>query len=213
MLDPRQHKIHDYFNLIVLPFVCISNILYLSTVSLRAFDIVHWLRDHEDATFSVHYFVFLAYIVVDTTWLACIPSAVVSPRQILMHHLATIYGWALPVMNPQWRVWCSLGVLVEINSWFLMARRQFRSSEKLIPILFYTTWVLLRIVMYPAILFHFFYVYLETSESLGYFTHSGLSLLLLMIALNILNYSWSYDLLCKKRKSAEAIKQDVNYGL
>ena len=102
---------HDYFNLIVLPFVCACNIFYL-------------VVDH--TAYLQQYRFFLAYLLFDTVWIVCIPSSVASPVTITLHHIICIIGWNIPVMcEYKYSYLLSLGALVEVNTWLLIARRNF----------------------------------------------------------------------------------------
>ena len=91
----------------------------------------------------------------------------------------------------------SLGPLVEINTWLLIARRNFKDIH-ILNVLFYITWVAFRLVMYPIILVLFVVQYAEESREYHTWFHVGLAVLLLMLGINVLNAKWSIDLFGKK---------------
>lgn len=177
---------HDYFNLCVLPLICAINLYFLAV---------------DRSAYWVEYFSFLAYLIVDTVWLFAVPGSVVSPTTVIAHHLVCIVGWSLPVFNDlKYHDWLSYGILVEINTWLLTARRNFKESF-LLNFLFYLTWVGFRLIMYPIILYYFVFQYVEDSVQWATYINVGLYVLVLMIAINSLNFKWSFELFSKMLRS------------
>lgn len=103
---------------------------------------------------------------------------------------------------------------VEINTWFLIARRVFNKQGfppwtivdlsffsiriKLISILFYITWILIRVMLYPSLLIPFYDIWVAHSIKV----HTKLNLICLCIPLHsifcLLNIKWTYELLMSK---------------
>ena len=187
------HKKHDAFNLIVLPFVSGTNILYLTSGK----DSMLWLQ----------FYLFALYLLFDTLWVTVRPQSVASPATIIFHHLICLIGWIVPhYSDPSLSMWTSLGLAVEINTFFLIARRYFGRTLPL-QVAFYSTWIILRLLLYPVVLYFFVFKYIEYSmkENQGNFLNTGLFVLSTMIFLNMLNLKWSCDLFLK---SQSLIKKD-----
>ena len=84
-------------------------------------------------------------------------------------------------------------MLVEINTWLLIVKRHVKAP--LLEVLFYTTWVLLRLVLYPYLVPVYIRMYLEDSAQLG--THVNVLLLAPVIQtyLTGLNFWWTITML------------------
>ena len=178
VLDERWHLIHDAVNIAVLPLVVIVNVLYLAL---------------GDQYTNLQFFTFLAYIVFDTLFIALKPNCVASPGVIIAHHLLVVFGWSWMLLDSTFYPWVSYGILVEINTWFHVLRRNFRSSL-IIQILFFVSWFVLRDIMYPLVLYEFVFEYLRYSAEKNTFMNGALLILLLMIFLTGLNLKWTVEL-------------------
>ena len=185
------HRRHDLFNLLTLPFICGVNLLYLTTNALYISDMLLWLQ----------FYLFALYLILDTVWVVVRPQSVSSPSTIISHHIVCLIGWIVPQMSDVYLSrWTSLGLVVEINTFFLIARRYFH-RPLFLQIMFYTTWILFRVIMFPIVLYYFSFKYVEYSVSShhgdGNYFNTGLFVLVTMIFLNILNFKWSWDLFFK----------------
>lgn len=184
----NYHRRHDIFNLVFLPFVCGSNILYLVLKN--------------DNLLEIQFYLFTLYLILDTIWVLILPQSVASPSTITRHHIVVLFGWVIPhFSDPSLSRWCSLGLLVEINTFFLIGRRFFKRTV-IMQIFFYATWIVLRVVIFPIILYSFIieYMRLSVEEPKGLLLDTRFFVLLVMIFLNILNFSWTWDLIFKKYK-------------
>ncbi len=147
-VDEYWYKQHDLFNLIVLPFILFVNIRYL------VLEDGHLLKPY---CYWDQFVVFFLYILIDTIWLIYKPRSVPSPKVIIAHHSICLIGWSLPAFYSRlYAEWISYGVLVELNTWFLIARRNYKSIS-LFSYAFYITWIVLRLFMFPFHLIHFTY--------------------------------------------------------
>ena len=142
---------------------------------------------------------------IDSIWVWLVPESVASPSTILSHHLVVLLVWIVPHYqgNPTLIRYSSFGPLVEINTWCLIARRNVRDSVFL-QFLFYASWIGLRIIFYPVILYDFSLLMITSlsttshvDTSGAYFHVSGLLILATMVFLNGLNAKWSFDLFKK----------------
>ena len=179
-------RLHDLFNLSVLPIICASNFLYL----LLREDFYLW------AQFSI----FTVYLMADSIWVLFRPLSVASPSTIIIHHTVCLIGWTIQhISDPSLSQWTSLGLLAEINAIFLIGRRYW-GRTRVIQTFFYSTWIFLRLMMFPFVLYRFVFKYFDytITESNGSFLNTGLLVLLVMVFLNVLNMKWSWDLFFRK---------------
>ena len=179
-------RLHDLFNLSVLPIICASNFLYLL------------LR--EDFYLWAQFFVFTVYLIADSIWVLFRPLSVASPSTIIIHHTVCLIGWTIQhISDPSLSQWTSLGLLAEINAIFLIGRRYW-GRTRVIQTFFYSTWIFLRLMMFPFVLYRFVFKYFDytITESNGSFLNTGLLVLLVMVFLNVLNMKWSWDLFFRK---------------
>ncbi|KAJ1420236.1 hypothetical protein B484DRAFT_453160 [Ochromonadaceae sp. CCMP2298] len=193
---------HDWFNLTLLPPVLYLNIYYLLV---------------DRGTYERQFHAFFGYLLLDTLWLLLIPQSVASPITIILHHLVCLVGWSVPQFNGNlYAEYLSLGVVVEVNTWLLIARRNFKQSW-LLNYLFFASWVAIRLVMYPVVLVLFAsqYVHSQTSTHWAQPWDSRLLVVLLMVLINALNFQWSADLLRKTfpPKGAKKGERDGGRGL
>ena len=169
------------------------------------------------------------YFVVDLLWVALVPKCVKSPSTIIQHHIATIAYIMIPYHYPFVRWLMGACMSVEINTWCLIARRVFNKQGlppwilnlplgvsiriKLISILFYTSWIFIRIVLYPVIWAVLFGMWKEYSAEVG----TGWNVLAIALPLHsvfcALNIKWTVDLLMSKirywRKGGEKIEKGL----
>jgi TLC domain len=154
------------------------------------------------------------YFVIDLFWVYAIPQAVRSPSTIIQHHIATLCYIIIPYWYPQCRWVMGACMIVEINTWFLIARRVFNKQGfppwtivdfsflsiriKIISIMFYTTWISIRCILYPLLVLPIYTLYSnECKRTNNTFNLIGLCLPLHTIFC-MLNIKWSYDLLMSK---------------
>ena len=96
------------------------------------------------------------------------------------------------------------GVLVEINTFLLIYRRNY-GRNLLTEILFYSTWVGIRIVLFTTILTNYAFIFIIKDINIYKFRieiHNPIDIytatfFVISIVLMILNYYWTYDLLHK----------------
>ncbi len=123
-----------------------------------------WTGDY----FDLFFYTSISYFIIDLAWVVIIPKAVKSPSTIIQHHIATLLYLMIPYKMPSVRFLMGICMSVEINTWFLIARRVFNKQGfppwtidlpylfsvrvKLISIFFYLTWVAIRCIVYPYVL-------------------------------------------------------------
>lgn len=213
--DDWARDSHDFFNLIVLVPVVVLNIMnwnwdiLLDPYSKKTIPEA-WTGDWFDIFFTVT----LLYFLVDLLWVCLIPSCVKSPATIVKHHVVTLLYLLVPYLAPEYQ-WCMGACMsVELNTWFLIARRVFNKQGfppwiiglppffsiriKLISIFFYLTWVIIRCILYPSLMIVFTKMWNELSEEVGTRWNVLLVTQILHPVFCLLNFKWSYDLLMSK---------------
>jgi len=221
---------HDFFNLVVLVPVVVLNVMNWNWDLLLNSPSFHNIQKAWTGDWFVPFFAVTAlYFFVDLLWILLLPQCVKSPSTIIQHHLATMLYIIIPYTNEQYR-WCMGScMIVEVNTWFLIARRVFNKQGfppwiidlsfvsirvKLISIFFYLTWIGIRCILYPALMPSFYRIWVDHSAKVG----SKWNLVMLCIPLHaifcLLNLKWSYDLLMSKlrywRRKGHYSKLDVS---
>jgi hypothetical protein len=245
-----QRDTHDFFNLVALVPVCLLNAMnwdfdrvwnfgqaLFSSSSPSAWNLTtiipQFTNELEKAWVGEYYDLFFRvtamYFIIDWLWIMMVPGAVKSPTTILQHHVAVLLYIIIPHYHPEVR-WCmGLCMSVELNTWFLIARRVFNKQGfppwkigyswwsiriKVISVLFYTTWLWVRVFLYPILLWPISQIYLQQVKITGSRINSLLPGVPLHVVFCILNLKWSYDLLTSKirywrrqRAYARALRQ------
>lgn len=222
---------HDCFNLVILLPVILLDIMNWNWEMIM-YDPP---RDIADAWtgdwFDMFWFATALYFIVDLIWIVLVPHCVKSPTTIIQHHLATMAYILIPYYCPTIRWGMGACMSVEINTWFLIARRvlnkqgippwtidlSFMSIRvKLISICFYVTWIAIRCILYPMLVGPFYLYWMEHSAKVGTKWNIVMLSVPLHAAFCLLNLKWSYDLLMSKirywRRKGTG-RQEVSKGL
>ncbi|KIZ05828.1 hypothetical protein MNEG_2136 [Monoraphidium neglectum] len=137
----------------------------------------------------------MLYFLFDTIFVGLYPSSVKSPVVILGHHLCTSLYMLIPHFYPAYH-WCmSYCMLVEINTWLLIARRRIGGAA--ITFAFYATWVGLRNIWYPYLIWAFAVEFEHESKLAGTYLNPTIIAMICQVALTILNYYWTFQLVHK----------------
>ena len=194
-IDPILHQRHDLFNLITLPVIIFYLFLFITSYRLNS-----------ETPFAETCLVGEIYFIVDTIWLILFPRSVSSPYLIIAHHLVAALGYYTPMWDSSLAGYVSACFLVEVNTFCLIGKRSF-SDMRLIRISltvgFHVTWIALRVVMYPILLYSF------TLESVGRVrsadSSSNVHILgwILLLFLTILNMKWTYDLYFRRHPATD----------
>eukprot|EP00930_Biecheleria_cincta_P021924 TRINITY_DN16108_c0_g1_i2.p1 TRINITY_DN16108_c0_g1~~TRINITY_DN16108_c0_g1_i2.p1 ORF type:complete len:378 (+),score=61.18 TRINITY_DN16108_c0_g1_i2:82-1215(+) len=218
--DNLARDIHDWFNLIALIPVNYWNfrnwsclVFCSDMVGLRFHSVTElW---HGEA-FSVFWWITLAYFIADTTWMLALPNCVKSPKVILKHHVATIGYIFIPKLRPEHGWLMGACMIVEVNTWFLIARRALnKRGEKafntgvsllksirvmLVSTCFYISWFLIRLVIYPYLLVVIIREYFKEWDKVGTpFNVIAITPIIQCVFL-YLNVKWTIDLVRSKMK-------------
>ena len=164
--------IHDIFNIITLSCVSILTFIYLikyTQLELIGTNSKMATNGHED--FIIIYYLFSTYLLVDMIWIIVIPYSVASKNSsaIIFHHLVTAGLVSLPMFDSRYEWHMVLSLVVEANTVFLALRRNTSIgsiTHKISDILFYITWLFLRLLLFPLLCvlftYEWYYRYLNT---------------------------------------------------
>ena len=200
-LDLKWVRYHDYWNIILLPIVLIFNVWYC-------------LYPNEE-TYSKQFVVFLAYIVADALFILIKPDCVGLPRPILVHHVAVIIGWIAVTQLEHGKWFVSACVIVEINTWFKFLKRYCPDNfmlRTIVDILFLTSWVGIRLMLYPYMLFIGIRMYYVPDESIHWTPIELIVHPLCLLVMGVLSYYnaiWTYDLFTKNNYLGFSMNTDL----
>lgn len=214
-----SRDIHDFFNLIALIPIVVLDILNWNFQKINL-----GVSEKKDIPFEqgftgeyidMLFYVFAGYVAVDLVWVLLIPRCVKSPKAIINHHIAVLLYLIIPKMYPGFNFLLAILVSVEINTWFLIARRVFNKQKfkpwllkiplictieiKFLSICFYITWFAIRVVLYPYV----YYIFYRMSKG-PFLVRHGIPAWVLATSvmfhtgLCFLNCSWTNDLLMNK---------------
>lgn len=103
--------------------------------------------------------VFAVYIAVDTAWIVLSPSAV--PRfasAIIFHHVLTLAILYHPLQHPEYHIETCRNGIVELNTFFLIVRRQLQRGSLLnimCDVAYHLT-LSIRFIWQPYLIWHFY---------------------------------------------------------
>jgi hypothetical protein len=135
----------------------------------------------------------------------------------------------IPYFSPSVR-WCMGACMsVEINTWFLIARRVFNKQGfppwvidlsfvsirvKLISICFYVTWIGIRCILYPVMMVYLLKRWIKNSNTVGTYFNLELVPPVLHSIFCVLNLKWTFDLIMskirffrRKRRKSHAVEE------
>lgn len=212
--------IHDFFNLICLVPIVMLNILNwdwnkLSNMgSLVSKNGVAFKQCWTGEYFDLFFYTTVAYFIIDLIWVCVVPRSVKSPSTIIQHHVASLAYLFIPYYFETFQFLFGVCMSVELNTWFLIARRVFNKQGfspwtlelpymfsvrvKLISVLFYLTWLTIRCMLYPYVLVIFYKIWMNKvtrEEEIALMTAS-----VLQSVFCLLNARWTIDLMNSKIK-------------
>uniref|UniRef100_A0A7S2HDI3 TLC domain-containing protein n=1 Tax=Helicotheca tamesis TaxID=374047 RepID=A0A7S2HDI3_9STRA len=220
--DDWARDSHDFFNLIVLIPIIVLNAMNwdwdmllgkTSTQSAAETVVNAWTGEW----FSLFWDITFLYFMIDLIWVLLVPHCVKSPGTIIQHHIATLGYIFVPYTYSKCQ-WCMGACMsVEVNTWFLIARRVFNKQGfppwklelrpfisirvKLISIFFYLSWFLIRIFLFPGLIVPIYDMWRDLTDEVG----SPFNIMLVTLPLHsvfcVLNLKWTYDLLMSKIRS------------
>jgi hypothetical protein len=200
-VDGLLHSRHDLFNLLALPVV----LFFLADYLFGRMGINRNDLNENETSFTLLWCVGELYFAVDLMWLLLWPRSVASPAIIVFHHIICCLGWCLPLLRVELAPYAAALLLVELNTFFLIAKRYFAdisSVHVVMKHLFHVTWIGLRLVMYPAVCYMFSFEVHKSYIQSGYINLSSASMFILLLLI-CLNMKWTYDLYLKSDESMQ----------
>lgn len=239
--DPMLHHdknvardIHDIFNLIVLLPVIILNLANWDYTAIRQWAGAAAVTSIP-SSWHGHYFMpfwwtTCSYFVADVIFVLLSPRCVRSPSVIMKHHLITLAYICVPLYFREYEWLMGSCLLVEINTWLLIARRFFNRAGdkpffsigvpftkslriKVISVGFYVTWFAIRIIGYPALMLPVVRAY-DTHTMLTGTRLNALAIApLFHLVFIILNFKWTVDLVRSKLRPSKRARRSMQKGL
>lgn len=177
-----------------------------------------------DEWFALFSFYTLSYFVVDLCYILRNPICVKSPVTIVQHHIVSLIYLSTPIFYPSFRYAMGLGLSVELNTWLLIARRRFQQycnrrlnevpthnptttvsshyvmmiQRHCVSVLFYSTWFVIRLGLYPYLWIDILRRYNHLSATLGTRLNIWLLILPLHTIFMLMNFKWTMDLSLSK---------------
>jgi len=212
--------VHDWFNLVALLPVIALNLKNwsCSTILGCALEGKHSLTSiWHGEVFLAFWWTTMVYFIVDILFVMFLPQCVKSPKVIMQHHLATIGYIFIPYFRRQYGWLMGACMIVEVNTWFLIARRSFnKQGDKmfttgvtlskslrllLVSSCFYVTWFVIRLGFYPYLLWVIMQEYLKETKRVGTPLNWIAVTPIMQCIFIFLNIKWTIDLLRSKLKS------------
>lgn len=121
---------------------------------------------------------------------------------VQQHHTAAMFYLMGPIIWPEYQSFVGSILSVEINTFFLIARRVvFKTSSPISPLLqqfvstmFYGTWIWIRCYVYPDILVTFLSMAVDRVRETNIYFHWEMIFIVAHAVLCVLNVKWTYDL-------------------
>eukprot|EP00418_Pyrodinium_bahamense_P017117 CAMPEP_0179115806 /NCGR_PEP_ID=MMETSP0796-20121207/54286_1 /TAXON_ID=73915 /ORGANISM="Pyrodinium bahamense, Strain pbaha01" /LENGTH=347 /DNA_ID=CAMNT_0020814061 /DNA_START=20 /DNA_END=1063 /DNA_ORIENTATION=- len=212
--------VHDWFNLFGLLPLMVLNIMnwrFFSTpvcgVVMGEYAVTQFW--HGEA-FQTFWWATFLYFTVDGFFVLLLPHCVKSPKVILQHHLATIGYIFIPKTRPEYGWLMGACMIVEVNTWFLIARRSFnKNGDKPfttgVPLLkslrlsivsscFYISWFVIRLGFYPYLLIVIIGEWYTESKRVGTPVNLIAVTPVMQCIFIFLNVKWTIDLIRSKLK-------------
>lgn len=228
MLGPLVHDanfardVHDWANLVTLVPVMVLNLLnftcsepFLCGIPAGKATLASlWTGQY----WEIFWWTTFAYFIFDLLFVLLLPHCVRSPTVIIVHHVVTMLYIMVPRRLPHvsWLMGCCM--TVEVNTWFLIARRSFnKDGQKAfqpgvsmlkslrlmsVSVCFYVSWFAIRIFFYPYLGVEIVREWYNIWTNVGTPFNIMLISIIIQVTLCCLNFKWTVDLIRSKLKGA-----------
>lgn len=196
----KEVRRHDQFNIVALSIIVFFDVSYLIlTTDIK--------KIGTDELGLDYYPIFLAlitsftlYLIIDVFYVLYQPSCVLGPpKGIIIHHILTLGQLVIPWLNQQLSWHLAITLSVEINSLVMTLRRNSHKDSinyKILNVLFYITWFLFRLVLFPILSVFFYYEYIRCAAKLGYYNTMAVGFISQSL-LTLMSFRWTYDIYMK----------------
>jgi hypothetical protein len=200
---PIELKMHDLFNITALSIITLLSLSYLiQATEYSNLGTAQIGSEYYDSGAFLHR-VFAVYVLFDSIWITLLPQSVPgSPWGIVAHHIVCLFLISIPLVVPQFLWHGAVSMSVEINTVFLTLRRNVLLNSPAYHIsncLFYATWALLRLILFPLLAVFFYFEYVRYSGECGTYQNVLAFSFLLQGLIAAMGYKWTYEMLCKQR--------------
>ena len=207
----QNQKRHDAFNLLALPVICLLNVIYLTAATKWSNIGTDRLGIENQDSAQVLLTAFTLYLIVDLIWVMLFPDCVArDPASIIVHHLVCLIGMTIPWTERQFTWHLAVNCLVEINTFFLTLRRNVDVASTLYRIsntLFYITWVVFRLFMFPCMVVFVWLEYLRYSEATGTTINMLAFACVGQAFITAMSFNWTIDLLVKLYRARSSVEK------
>lgn len=210
---PRAVQIHDLFNITVLGFISMLIYIYLWNYTDIKLIGTPEIASTEDSRqlFSVFYFLFVIYIIIDTIWIILVPNSVmVASYQVVIHHIVTFSVISIPWFAIQFQWITAVGLSVELQTVVLACRRRFPKSSlmyKIFDISFYILWVIFRLIVFPTFTVFLWFEYQRYTA----ITNTWFNVMILapscVFFITMQGFVWTYSLFSKTLTMDKKLKE------
>ena len=202
----KEMQRHDMFNIVVLSLIVCVDLVYLTLATdLSELGTDELGADYEGLS-DVLLISFTVYLLVDLVWVILVPKCVPSnPVGIIIHHIACLVLISLPWMNRQFAWHTAINLLVEVNTLLLTLRRNVlikSTAYHVFNVLFYATWIILRLVLYPMLVVFFYWEYIRYSVAISNYYNMLILASALEAFITAMGFKWTYDMVAKQFFSA-----------
>ncbi len=194
-------NLHDLFNLFVMIYLSYMNILNWDFSNNK----IIWTGSNNYIFFKSS----IIYFFCDLLWIIKYPNITDNRKSIIVHHINCVAGFTLfSIFAKESQYWgVNYAMLAEINTLFLILRRKI-SRNSINPIirfcstinnlLFYLSWVSIRLITYPYLLVNLYYFYLEEYKiSSSVIFNPFFYCLIIHFSFCFLNFYWTFKLVFK----------------
>jgi len=208
--------VHDWFNLIALVPVIFLTFANISCKNLLEYGLTDLPNLWTGEWWEVYWWTTFCYFILDLLFVVSVPKCVRSPQVIIGHHVATILYTMLPKRQPRWAWIMGACMTVEVNTWFLIARRVWNKDggkpfgpgvslgkslrSVIISSSFYISWFAIRMVFYPILWVQILRNFCKYWGEVGTPFDLNLMAPIIQTVLVCLNAKWSIELVRSKMK-------------
>ena len=194
-------KVHDQFNIFALIIIITADILYIvKTTELSSFGITKSDSGEENVLALLLLASFFIYLSIDAIWVLVEPRSVKASTGIVLHHILTIILLPIPTYIPLFRRHLAGAGLLELNTFFLILRRNTCKKSVLYHLCHYAflfTWFILRVIMLPVLTFYLLKEYINFSEKIKSFYNPHVVPPVVLAGLTLMSAFWTYDIMLK----------------
>ncbi len=141
-------------------------------------------------------------------WIALRPKCTMaSSTSVIVHHVVTLLVMSTPWIHTQFGWHLAVNILAEINTWFLTLRRNVQCDtllHSLLQVGFYATWILIRLLLYPVLIFFYWTEFLRFSQYTNSYINALLLSFVMHIVVTIMSLHWTWEMISKMMRKSKS---------